>query len=249
MGLAALSLPERTGVAQDRRVGEAMGEQRIRRALGESVPMEFIETPLRDVVDYLKDAAAIPIEIDAKALEEAGLTTDTPMTRNLKGVTLRSGLRVMLRDLDLAYLVDGDVLVITTAKAAALRPITRVYPVANLLPADAENADELVKLVRAAMQRPAPEAMPPTVAAYGPLLIVRDTEEGQTEVERLLAQIAAGLTGGEQPKAPPPPKVQAPPQGGDPFAPSSNADPFGAGEAANASAASDDPFASGKAPR
>jgi hypothetical protein len=47
------------------------------------------------------------------------------------------------------------------------------------------------------------------VATYGPLLVVRDTEEGQEAVQKLLAQLGAALTGMRQ---------QADPfGGGDPF--------------------------------
>jgi hypothetical protein len=108
-------------------------EQKIFEALDQIIPLEFIETPLRDVIDYLKDAAAIPIEIDTKALDDVGLTTDTPVTRNLKGVTLRSGLRLILKDLDLTYMVRDEVLLITTPEEAETQLVTKVYPVADLV--------------------------------------------------------------------------------------------------------------------
>ena len=65
-------------------------ERRIELVLTQPTHMEFIETPLADAVDYLKDLHGIEIQLDTKALEEAGIGTDTPMTGTLKGVSLHS---------------------------------------------------------------------------------------------------------------------------------------------------------------
>ena len=62
-------------------------ELKILAALDGPTTMEFTDTPLRDVIDYLKDSHRIPIVIDNPALEEVGIGTDTPMTTNLKGVS------------------------------------------------------------------------------------------------------------------------------------------------------------------
>jgi hypothetical protein len=212
----------------------AAGEQKVREALGDIATMEFVETPLRDVVEYLKDAHAILIEIDTKALDDVGIATDTPITRNLKGISLRTALRVLLRDLSLTYVVEDGVLTITTVHAAAMRPTIRVYQVAHLLEGDAESGEELAALLRTALQNPKSDEAALAVAAYGPLLIVRDTEEGQAAVERLLSQIAEGLTGGEQaPPRNPPPAPKAKADRPDPFGPPAREDPFGEGERRN----------------
>ena len=68
-------------------------EKKITDELHSPTTLEFIETPLADVVDYLKDLHNIEIQIDNKALEDVGGSTDTPITRNLKGISLRSALR------------------------------------------------------------------------------------------------------------------------------------------------------------
>ena len=63
---------------------------RIRKALDQPTSIEFVEAPLQDVIDYLKDLHGIEIQIDTKALEDASIGPDTPVTRNLKGITLKS---------------------------------------------------------------------------------------------------------------------------------------------------------------
>ena len=70
---------------------------------------------LADVVVYLADFHNIPIIIDAEALEDEGIATDSPVTRTLTGVKLRSALKIILQPLDLGYVIEDDVMKITTA--------------------------------------------------------------------------------------------------------------------------------------
>lgn len=108
-------------------------ETKILAALNDPTTLEFIETPLKDVIDYLKDLHGIEIQIDAKALETSGLGTDVPVTRNLKGISLRSALRLVLKDLDLSYIIKNEVLLITTPEVATETVVTKVYPVGDLV--------------------------------------------------------------------------------------------------------------------
>ncbi|MEN6458868.1 MAG: hypothetical protein ABFC63_08050 [Thermoguttaceae bacterium] len=112
---------------------EGNAEKRIREALNSPTKLDFSEQPLSDVIDFLKDYHKIPIEIDAKALEEKGVGTDSPVTRNLQGVSLRSALRLILKQLELTYLIKDEVLLITTPEKADEDLITKVYPVADLV--------------------------------------------------------------------------------------------------------------------
>jgi hypothetical protein len=113
-------------------------EQKIYSALDEPVSrFEFTETPLRDVIAQIRDAHNIPVELDVKALEDAGIDLDTPITQNLSGISLRSALRLLLGNIDLTYLVKNEVLLITTTEKAQENLVVKVYPVADLvLPVD-----------------------------------------------------------------------------------------------------------------
>jgi len=108
-------------------------EEKINNELQEDTALEFIETPLSEAVDFLKHLHEIEIQIDTKALEDVGIGTDTPITRNLKGITLRSALRLILRDMDLTYVIRDEVLLITTPEEAESQLATKVYPVADLV--------------------------------------------------------------------------------------------------------------------
>jgi hypothetical protein len=105
----------------------------IDEALASPTLMEFSETPLSDVIEYLKAFHKIEIQFDKKALSDAGIALDVPITRNLKGISLRSALRLLLHDLDLTYVVDDGFLLITTSEVADNRLSTVVYPVEDLV--------------------------------------------------------------------------------------------------------------------
>ncbi len=109
-------------------------EKQIYEALDSKVEnFDFTETPLRDVIAQIEDAQGIPVEIDTKAFEDAGIDLEAPVTKSVSGIALRSALRLLLGDLDLTYLVKDEVLLITTKDKAAEQLVVKVYPVADLV--------------------------------------------------------------------------------------------------------------------
>jgi len=93
-------------------------EASIRAALDQNTDVKFTEKPFYGVMDYLSQRHAIEIELDLRALDDASIPIDVPVTRSIKGVTLRSALNLMLDDLDLTYVVQNGVLLITTKEEA-----------------------------------------------------------------------------------------------------------------------------------
>jgi von Willebrand factor type A domain len=110
-------------------------EQDIFNALKSPTDIEFVETPLKDAIEFLAEKHEIPIVLNAKKLEEAGVNIDTPVTKRLKGITLRSALRLMLGELELTYMVKDEVLQITTPEDAESpdNMVTKVYNVGDLV--------------------------------------------------------------------------------------------------------------------
>jgi hypothetical protein len=101
----------------------------------------------------LKDLHHVEIQLDQKALEDSGIALDKPVTKNLKGISLRSGLGIVLRDLGLSYTIDNEVLLITTKEKADEMCITKVYDVGDLVAfhdkkGDWDDYDSLVELIR-----------------------------------------------------------------------------------------------------
>jgi hypothetical protein len=139
---------------------ESAAEKAIAAALCKPVRLEFVETPLEDVLAFLRDQSRIPIEIDKKALDNVGVGTDTPLTKNLKDVSLRSALRLLLEDLDLTFVVNHEVLLVTSREKADANFQVRIYSVAALL-RDGSEIQELAAMLRQALdfEVPAPIAV------------------------------------------------------------------------------------------
>jgi RNA polymerase sigma factor (sigma-70 family) len=81
------------------------------------------ETPLEDVLKYIRTATAdpggqgIPVYVDPIGLQEAGKTLASTVSIDLEGVPLRTGLRLILKQLDLAYVVNDGLLTITSKES------------------------------------------------------------------------------------------------------------------------------------
>ncbi|MFO0953121.1 MAG: RNA polymerase sigma factor [Isosphaeraceae bacterium] len=95
--------------------------QEILKKLNEPITMEFPqETPLEDVLNYIQKATqgptdrGIPIYVDPRGLQEAEKTLTSPITLKLVGVPLRTSLRLLLKQLDLTYVVRDGLLTITS---------------------------------------------------------------------------------------------------------------------------------------
>jgi len=153
------------GIANPADQPVGVGEFFLRRLLKQPTQIEFIETPLQDVVEYLKDFHNIEMQIDKRALDDAGLGTDTPITLNAKGLPLHSALDVILHEHDLTFVVHDGYLWITTAEEAARLKSIRLYPVSDLIEEDGSSA-VLEKAVRVALDEAAEQDQQPTEAGF-----------------------------------------------------------------------------------
>jgi hypothetical protein len=212
-------------------------EQKIRAALSDPTTLEFIETPLKDVVDYLKDLHGMEIQFDHKALDAAGVSSDTPVTRNLKGVRLCSALKLMLRDLELTYVVRDDVLQITSREALTSDIRLQAHTVVDIAHDDGSQS-ALLTAVAMALDPPPPmpagprlaEAPQPRVTLVRGVLVVRGHPLEHEQVADLLSRIRQEL---KQPAPKPlvPPMPEEPrvrkPLGGPDRPPAVERDPFG----------------------
>jgi len=113
--------------------GNNPAEQKIVDTLDEETVMLFFDQPLTEVIDSVKTRHSIPMIIDDKALADAGLDSSMSVNQDLRGITLRSGLKLMLNSLGLTYVINDEVLKITTPEAAENELIIRTYEVGDLV--------------------------------------------------------------------------------------------------------------------
>jgi hypothetical protein len=111
-------------------------EQKISAALESPLPpdgLNYPATPLEEVINALRDEYEIEIQFDRPALEDLGIDGTQPIDVDLRNISLRSALRHFLGELELTYVIENEMLVITTQEEADTRLDTRVYPVADLV--------------------------------------------------------------------------------------------------------------------
>jgi hypothetical protein len=95
--------------------------------------VEFLDLPLEDCITFLKEYHNINIWLDRATLTDEGVALDQPITLKLAGVTLRSVLKLLLEPVQLTYVIEDEVMKITTSAKAGEKLSTRVYPVGDLV--------------------------------------------------------------------------------------------------------------------
>ena len=108
---------------------------KINAALASPTEIACNNTPLSDLVEQLKKRHKIEIQLDLRALKEAGVEPDCRVTKHLSGISLRSALRLLLDELQLKYVIYKEVLLITSpAKSESDDCMTtRLYLVKDLI--------------------------------------------------------------------------------------------------------------------
>lgn len=178
---------------------------KIKRALHDPLHpsgLDFVETPLKDVVMQLQDDYGIPIQIDTPALDEVGVSADEQITVNLHNISLRSALRLMLKDYQLAYIIQDEVLIITTPDAAEKNLKICVYNVGAIVGNRGVRLDALVDAIQACVATDtwaANKGGEATIRALKPnLLVISQTAAVHEEVRGLLAAIRKSLNKDEE---------------------------------------------------
>ncbi|MGH7134553.1 MAG: hypothetical protein ACREHD_02370, partial [Pirellulales bacterium] len=111
----------------------AANEARILAALDKDCNLDVSERPLGEVIEKLSEQGQITVWIDHKALTDAGVGTDTPVTRSMQRVKLCMALKRVLEELDLTYVLRNEALVITSKTEAESMLTTKVYPIFDLV--------------------------------------------------------------------------------------------------------------------
>ncbi len=90
---------------------------------------EWNESPLRDIQRWVAEAYKVPVWVDTRSLEDAGLDVDTPVS--LPGVergSLGAALRATLAGTDLTVTARHGAMEITTTEGASEQLLVGVYP-------------------------------------------------------------------------------------------------------------------------
>jgi general secretion pathway protein D len=109
-------------------------EMEIQKALKTEVDVKFEKRPLAEVVETLGRMAGVNVFLDPQGLHAEGITTDEPVSINLtQPISLRSALNLILEPLHLSYVIQNEVLRVTSEQTRNADTYPRVYNVADLV--------------------------------------------------------------------------------------------------------------------
>lgn len=139
-----------------RLVGDDQSFQAVRAVLDHKYDLRWEACSLREIVSDIEDHTSLRVKLDYRSIDDFGIDIDSlQMSADLSDVPLTVGLRRLLKDFDLAYVINDDGFVITTTEVADSTVEPRFYPITA-----ATNAPQLIHAIYNAFA-------PPTWAIVG----------------------------------------------------------------------------------
>lgn len=120
-------------------------EDAIRTELAKPTSFQFTATPLHDALEAISRQHGINIFLSICDLNDVGMTADQPVTGTAQRARLDESLHGLLKPLNLTWLVQDDVVVVTTEEEAEQDLQQVSYPVRDLVPRG--NVDELIHAI------------------------------------------------------------------------------------------------------
>ena len=140
----------------------SVAEREIKRKLDDKVKLTYRNRPLNEVIEDLSKLSGVPINVDQRALAAVRVTPDAPINLDVpNGIAMGKALNIMLKQHDLAWDLENDVLNITSkeAKRTKVYPVTyRVTDLVTPIPNFTTSYDDgLAGALRAAYQMTSPQ--------------------------------------------------------------------------------------------
>jgi len=187
------------------------GRQTLKKLAKEISKLSFAEIDLRDVIQFLREYSEVNIRVDWEVLLASGIEPTTKVSTNERNVTVEKVVALILQDLGSAptddgrfdYLVDDDVLFISTRKAIERRIAARPGPVPKLMPTPAEEQHKAMGWLIAALKDKDPLVRQSVAATLGrigagyaaDLLAGMAKSDGDPSVRKAAAEAVLRLRG------------------------------------------------------
>ncbi|MGE0435203.1 MAG: hypothetical protein AB7K09_00725 [Planctomycetota bacterium] len=220
--VGSLLLPTATVVAQDPGGQEERAHEMIKNQLdSKKLDMDFDETSLEDVLEYIKQRSGINIVLDPKVADDVA---EEPISLTLKNISLGSALRIILDFVEMTYTFRHGVLWITSPEEAWKgRTILHIYDVRDLTmriknfpgirirlrgddggggggpvwededePVEVPTTDDLEEIIPEVCNRESWDNNPEaSIMTVMGMLVIRQTPEVHKEIMQLLSQLRA----------------------------------------------------------
>lgn len=168
----------------------------IEEALKKETSIDIDDGTLLDAIRQLHETAGINIVVDTRALEEEGVSTDARVSIHVAGVSLRSVLKLLLTEHNLAVMIEDEVLKVTSKQRAEGRQIVVAYRVAEFVDQSSDGQaefDELISLITTVVEPDSWQEVGGngSVAANLPTsaLVIRQTQDVHEQIQQLLSAL------------------------------------------------------------
>ena len=200
-GGATRAAPEAVAPSPGESGGAVDWEERIEAALAAplTAPLEFVETPLNQVLSILSEEYGIQIVIDNSAFDALAISPDTDVSISIRNMSLASALDLILKSPaleDVVYIVDHEVLLITSRDEADARIQVRVYRVDDLIRDEQSGEldfDSIIDLILATISQNSWQENGTGEGEVQPLkpgiLVIAQTRRVHQQITELLAEI------------------------------------------------------------
>ena len=125
--------PPRVPAKHQIKFAEPLEDKTLEERLEAKGSYQAEEATLKSFAEALETALDTSVVLATKKLEEAAINTETPVTYKLKNVRIKTALKVILGECGLTYVIEDNVLLITTPEDASAQLVTRVYDCGPLL--------------------------------------------------------------------------------------------------------------------
>ncbi|MFT4560021.1 MAG: hypothetical protein ACI92S_005418 [Planctomycetaceae bacterium] len=153
--------------------------------------VNFADTALNDVLEYLSRTQEFPILLDTVAVEEAGLLVDEPINIVTGPIRVDQALDLMLSEFELTWYVEKGILHVTTIEVSNEKFLNRSYDLAPFRAAGIAPGT-LLEIVMQATDAYWEEidGSGGRVSIVGDVMTIRQTYQEHRRIPRLLGTIA-----------------------------------------------------------
>jgi len=178
---------------------ETAAEAHIRQVVESRHDFDITGAPLNGIAKLLTAELKIPIQLDSLALVDAGISDELKLSAQGHQIPVAAGLHRLFDPRDLGFIVEHDVLLITTADVAKSKDVLGIYPVGDLIvpdDSDVNGGADYDSLIEAITCTVAPSSWGNGNGSVTPVsscdaLVFPQTQEVHRQVAKLLEALRA----------------------------------------------------------
>ncbi len=184
----------------DGRTFENERELKMRAQLNDRIDFDFKAAPLSAAIEYIGSTSKMPFILDEKALDEESILPDEQITLRMKDARVKDILSVMLEPLGLTYIIEHEIVRITSKKFSANE--LRFYDLSYLLPDSGLTLEVLAGIESTiAPDQWQVQGGNSTIRTVGSMLLVSAPQETHFGVERFLYEVSKQSPANFRPRA------------------------------------------------